>query len=236
MSATPERRFNEYEPLFLAGLLIIVVGSWLFIVLADGVGENDAESIDSRIVRAMRSDDDSSDPLGPRWLEEMGRDLTALGGYTVLTIVVVSVIVFLLLLGKHSSTHFVAASILSGYLVAMLLKEFYQRPRPDVVEHLSYVESSSFPSGHSMMSAIVYLTLGALIARRADRLALKIYILGVALLLTVLVGSSRVYMGVHYPTDVLAGWSAGLVWATFCCLIADRLQKRAQQSAENDSS
>jgi undecaprenyl-diphosphatase len=76
------------------------------------------------------------------------------------------------------------------------------------------------------MSAVVYLTLGALLARLADQRRVKLYFLAVAALLTLLVGLSRVYLGVHYPTDVLAGWSAGLVWATLCWLAARSLQRR----------
>src|SRR5207302_4145258 len=114
---------------------------------------------------------------------------------------------------------------LGGFLISGLLKNHYERPRPAVVPHLSYVYSSSFPSGHSMLSAVIYLTLGSLLARLAERRRLKIYCVAVAMLLTFLVGVSRVYLGVHYPTDVLAGWAAGLAWAVLCWLVTRYLQR-----------
>ena len=110
-------------------------------------------------------------------------------------------------------------------LASSILKAAFDRPRPNV-DHYSYVVTSSFPSGHSMMSAVVYLTLGSLLTRVLPARGVKIYLIVVALLLTLLVGLSRVYMGVHYPTDVLAGWTAGLVWAMLCWLAARYLQKR----------
>jgi undecaprenyl-diphosphatase len=112
------------------------------------------------------------------------------------------------------------------------LKALFRRPRPEVVPHLMRVYSSSFPSGHSIISAVVYLTLGALLARTFRQRRFKFYFLAVAVVLTGLVGVSRVYMGVHYPTDVLAGWTAGLVWATLCWLVDRHLQRRGKIEQE----
>jgi undecaprenyl-diphosphatase len=111
-------------------------------------------------------------------------------------------------------------------LLSTLLKDVFDRPRPSVVPHLSYVATSSFPSGHSLMAAVVYLTLGSLLARLVQSARLKLYFLSVAVVLACLVGMSRVYLGVHYPTDVLAGWAAGLAWAVLCWLLARYLQQR----------
>jgi undecaprenyl-diphosphatase len=121
---------------------------------------------------------------------------------------------------------FVLVSIVGGLLLSSGLKAMVSRPRPDVVPHLSIVYTSSFPSGHSMLSAVVYLTLGSLLAATTQQTVLRIYVLAVAVLLSVIVGVSRVYLGVHYPTDVLAGWVAGLGWALLCWLVARWMQRR----------
>src|SRR5262249_40656487 len=197
---------------------------WAFIGLADSVREGDTQSFDERAVRALRRPDDPATPLGPRWLHEVGRDLTALGGVVVLSLLTLAVGIFLLLARQPRAGGFVVVAVVGGLLLSSLLKAVIDRPRPGVVPHLSHVDTSSFPSGHSMMSAVTYLTLGSLLARLTPRYLLKVYFVGVALLLTILVGLSRVYMGVHYPTDVLAGWSAGLAWAVLCWLVARGLQ------------
>jgi undecaprenyl-diphosphatase len=181
----------------------------------------------------MRQPDDLSMPRGPVWLQDVARDITALGGYAILILLVGIIAGFLQLDGKKGAVRFLAGAVLSGYLVGMGLKSLFTRPRPSIVPHLSPVFTTSFPSGHSMMSAIVYLTLGALLSRlEVNHPRLRLYFIVVPLLLTGLVGVSRVYLGVHYPTDVLAGWTAGLVWATLCSLVAQRLQRRGALETE----
>lgn len=210
----------------LLSVLAVVVGAWAFIEIADEVVEGQTQRFDEWAVRGLREPANAADPLGPPWLEEIGRDLTALGGVAVLSLLTVAVVGYLWLSGKHHAASFVLTATVGGLLLSTLLKGLFDRPRPQVVPHLSHVGTSSFPSGHSMLSAVVYLTLGALLARFVERRRLKLYFLVVALLLTFLVGLSRVYAGVHYPTDVLAGWSAGLVWAMVCWLVARYLQQR----------
>ena len=120
----------------------------------------------------------------------------------------------------------VLAASTGGLLLSTVTKTLFHRSRPDLVPRLSQVMTTSFPSGHSMLSAALYLTLGALLARTVTDLRTKVYLVVVPLILSFLVGLSRVYMGVHYPTDVLAGWMAGVVWAVFCWLVARSLQRR----------
>jgi undecaprenyl-diphosphatase len=210
----------------LMAVLAMVTGLLGFIAIADTVVEGKTQRIDERIVRALRDPADPSDPIGPHWLEEVGRDLTALGGVAVLGLMTAAVVGFLLIRRMYHAVGFVLVAAVGGLALSLLLKSAFARPRPELVPHLSAVYTSSFPSGHSMLSAIVYLTLGALLARLFEGPALKVYILLVAMLLTLLVGVSRVYMGVHYPTDVLAGWSVGLAWAILCWLAARRLQRQ----------
>ena len=216
---------GRHEFQMLLAVLIVVAGTWGFIALADVVLEGRTQSFDESVLRALRLPDNPAKPIGPNWMAEVGRDLTAVGGVTVLILATLAVSGFLLLDRKYAAMGFVLAAVASGLVLSSLLKASFARPRPDVVPHLSHVYTSSFPSGHSMMSAIVYLTLGALLARMVVWRPLKVYCLAVAFILTGLVGCSRVYMGVHYPTDVLAGWTAGLVWATLCWLVARKLQR-----------
>ncbi len=217
---------GRHEFMVLLAALIVVAGTWGFIALADVVLRGRTQSLDESVLRALRRPDNPAIPIGPDWMAEVGRDVTALGGVTVLVLATLAVAGFLLLDRKYAAMGFVLAAVASGMVLSSLLKACFARPRPEVVPHLSRVYTSSFPSGHSMMSAIVYLTLGTLLARMVVRRPLKVYFLAVALILTGLVGCSRVYMGVHYSTDVLAGWAAGLVWATLCWLVARRLQRR----------
>ncbi len=137
------------------------------------------------------------------------RDLTALGGYTVLSLITVLAITYLLMKGKRASALLVGVAVIGGTALSNLLKLGFDRPRPDIVAHLVDVHSLSFPSGHAMLSAATYLTLGALLARSERGIVMRSYFIGVAIVLTMLIGASRVYLGVHYPTDVLADGAPG---------------------------
>ena len=218
--------FGSMDLVVLLTGLAIVVGVWVFIAVAHGVSAGSTQRLDERLLRSLRNPADPSIPLGPGWLGEVGRDLTALGGVAALCLLTAAVAGYLLICRKYGALVFLLAATGGGLLLSTVLKELFDRPRPTVVPHLSYVSTSSFPSGHSMLSAVVYLTLGTILARLVEQRRLKVYFVGMALLLSFLVGVSRVYMGVHYPTDVLAGWSAGLVWALLCGLVARWLQQR----------
>jgi undecaprenyl-diphosphatase len=219
-------RMADLDLAMLLTALAVLAGAWLFIAVAYGVRAGSTRRLDDAILLSLRKRDDPSAPLGPPWLEEVGRDLTALGGVAGLCLLTGAVAGYLLLCRKYGALALLLAATLGGLLLSTLLKDLFDRPRPEVVSHLSPAYTTSFPSGHSMLAAVVYLTLGALLARLAERRRLKVYFVGVALLLTFLVGASRVYMGVHYPTDVLAGWSAGVAWALLCGLAARWLQRR----------
>ena len=119
--------------------------------------------------------------------------------------------------------------------LSTLLKNTIDRERPDLVPHHTRVYTASFPSGHSMLAASTFLTMGALLARVQRRKRMKAYILLVAITATLLVGLSRVYLGVHWPTDVLAGWTAGAAWALSCWLLARWLQRRHEVESETES-
>lgn len=209
----------------LLGLVGVACGAWLFTYLASEVMEGDTQAFDRSVLLAMRRPGDLS-PIGPPGLQESARDLTALGGATALALLTLLTTGYLLLDGKRRMALFLCGCVVSGLLLSTLFKLLFQRPRPDIVPHADYVSSTSFPSGHSMLSAVTYLTLGALLARSQQRKRLKAFFLLTAALLTFLVGLSRVYLGVHWPTDVLAGWTAGASWAIVCWLSARWLQSQ----------
>jgi undecaprenyl-diphosphatase len=198
----------------------------LFLILAGQVGAGDTQAFDTALLRALRRPGDLSKPIGPAWLTESMIDISAMGGSTVLALVVFAVAGFLLLQTRLRTALFVAATAVSGDIVSNALKLEFHRPRPAIVPHLRQVFSTSFPSGHAMESAIVYLTLGTVLMRVAETRVTKAYCLSVAAILTVLVGISRVYLGVHYPTDVIGGWIIGFVWASICWLIEARFEDR----------
>jgi undecaprenyl-diphosphatase len=225
----------------MIAMLIVVAGVWFFIALADEVLEGDTQHFDNRVMQWLQRPAASVDPnaapstlpIGPPWLREVGRDLTALGGVAVMSLVTFAVAGFLAVSGKYRAMGLMLLATFGGLLLSTILKQLSDRPRPNV-SHFAYVYTSSFPSGHSMLSAIVYLTLGSMLTRLVPNRIEKFYCLGVAMLLTFLVGISRVYMGVHYPTDVLAGWTAGLVWAVICWLLTRVLQKRGRVEKDSD--
>jgi undecaprenyl-diphosphatase len=216
----------------LVVLLLVAAFGWGFVELADEVREGETRSIDTTILLALRVPGDPADPLGPGWFEELARDITALGGVGVLTLLTLAVAGLLWLQGHHRSVVLVLVSVAGGLLLSTLFKEAFDRPRPDLVPHGATVYTASFPSGHSMMAAVTYLTLAVMYARVEPRRAVKIYLIAVATLIILLVGASRVYLGVHWPTDVLAGWLAGATWALLCWLVARWLQRRGAVEPE----
>jgi undecaprenyl-diphosphatase len=217
---------RELLPLLL--LLLMAGAAWCFVEVADEVEEGEAHGADTALLLALREPGAPADPRGPRWLEEAARDVTALGSLVVLAGLTLAVAGFLALAGKRHVALLVTVAVAGGQLLNHLLKTGFDRPRPDLVPHAAQVFSSSFPSGHAMTAAATYLTLGALVARVQERRRVRVYLLAVAVAVTILVGVSRVYLGVHWPSDVLAGWAAGAAWAALCWLAALWLQRRGQ--------
>ena len=215
---------------FMAAALLLLFG-----VVADEVVEGDTERLDRAILLSFRTPGNPADPLGPPWVEEMIRDVTALGSYAFIIILLVAAIGYLLLIRKYGLALLLLGAELGGMLLSNLLKAGFDRPRPDL-EHAARVFTTSFPSGHATLSAVTFLTLGALLTRvNADR-RVKVYFLSVAVALTILVGASRVYLGVHYPSDVLAGWCIGSAWAILCWAGALWLQRRGDVERPSEQS
>jgi undecaprenyl-diphosphatase len=221
--ASAFRFLREWAPtLFIAGLLLC------FGLIAQEVTEGEPIAFDRWLMLALRQTSDLSLPIGPRWLLEVARDVTALGSTIVLAILLLVVTLYLFAAGKRRAGWFVLATVLSGTTLNSLLKLGFARPRPDLVTHLTQVSTLSFPSGHAALSAICYLTLGVMLAQTQASRAIRIHFIVTAILLTLLVGVSRVYLGVHYPTDVLAGWCIGIAWALICWTVMTYFQRSGE--------
>ncbi|WP_114953918.1 phosphatase PAP2 family protein [Sphingosinicella terrae] len=205
--------------------LVLVPSLLLFGKIASEMIEGDTLAFDRWLLVQLRTAADPGLPVGPRWLHRAMVDITALGGGAVLTLITLLAAGYLLVRRKTALAVYLGLAIGAGGLLNSLLKYGFVRDRPDIVPHLVEVSSASFPSGHAMNSATVYLTLAALLAGAERNWRVRIFLLSAAVLVTILVGFSRAYLGVHWPTDVMAGWSVGAAWAALCSLVALRLQR-----------
>ena len=209
-------------PLARSAVLVIIL-MLCFVFLASEMMEGDLARFDTAVLMAFRTA--GNDPIGPAWLQETGRDVTALGSFAFLGFLFAATTGYLLLIGKRGLALLMVAAVLGGVVVSMALKLGFDRPRPDI-PHTARVFTASFPSGHATLSAIPFLTLGALLTRATADRHIRAYFMTLAVILTVAVGISRIYLAVHYPSDVLAGWCVGSAWAVLCWTIGLRLQQR----------
>jgi undecaprenyl-diphosphatase len=210
--------------------LILVIGLtaalWAFFNVASEVVEGDTAALDHKILLALRDPTNLSDPIGSRSFEESMRDVTALGGFTVVTLVTLVGFFAFMIHGRRRHAWVLAGTVLLAEVSSALAKTFYARPRPDLVPHGSFVYSASFPSGHSTLSAATYLTLAVLIANLEPHRWTKMMVFVLAAVLVVGIGFSRVYLGVHWPSDVLAGWSLGAAWALAGWTVLRRITRK----------
>jgi undecaprenyl-diphosphatase len=221
------RWLGRHDLWLVGALAAAAAGIWIFVEIADVVREREAHAIDRAILLAMRSPADPGDPVGPPWFEELARDVTALGGTAVLGLVTLGVVGYLLLRREPVAAVLIAATAIGAQLASTILKLSFARPRPELVPAFAHVYTASFPSGHAMMSAVIYLTFALQLAAIHRDSLIRGYLITVALVIVVAVGITRVYLGVHWPTDVLAGWAAGGAWALLVWGIARFRARRA---------
>lgn len=227
---SPRRGWRDRLPVEAEVLLTLAVTAAFvlaFVVIGGLVRTGGLHGIDEALLLALRNPGDRANPIGPRWFEELVRDMTALGSTAVLTLLVIAVAGFLYLTEQSRKATIVLVWSAAGAVLSHLSKLGFARPRPELVPHAAEVFTPSFPSGHAMLSAVIYLTLGAMIASTQDNRRTKFYVLAFAVMLTMLVGMSRVYLGVHWPSDVLAGWALGAAWACLGWLVLRRMNLRA---------
>ena len=211
--------------IWLLGGLALASGLILaFLRIADEMVEGETQAFDNTILLWFRDPTNVDQVIGPEWMHEMVRDITSLGSFSLLGLMVLGVCAYLVMVRLKSAALLLVVSVLGGTLLSTFLKMGYNRPRPDLTA-MSHQFTASFPSGHAMLSAVTFLTIGAVLARIAPTRRLQIFTVSSALFLTLIVGLSRLYMGVHYPSDILAGWCLGGAWALLCSTIAFKLQR-----------
>jgi undecaprenyl-diphosphatase len=228
------QRLPRFEAVPVLLMLVVACGLWAFVGLAEEVMEGETHGFDSRIILAMRHAGDPAQPIGPYWLPAFARDVTSFGSSFGLIFIAAAVIGWLLMSRKPHAALLLTAALAGATALANIMKYAFGRPRPELVAHQAQVFTSSFPSSHALVSTTVYLTLGVIAMRYAPTRRLKIYVMSVAILLAVLIGLSRVYLGVHWPTDVLAGWALGAVFASLIWLVALWLQRRGAVERGDD--
>jgi undecaprenyl-diphosphatase len=219
----------------LPTILLVLTGLLVAAVAALGLFATEAVlALDQRLYLAIRGT--GAGPAGPPKLGEIIRDITALGSYTVAGAVTVVAVVALYLGGRWRDAVFVATTVAGGVIVAALLKELFGRPRPDLFEHFHHVATLSFPSGHAAKSALVYLTLATIAGSLTSNRGLRIFGFVVAGTLVIAVGLSRIYLGVHWPSDVVAGWIFGVGWVLMAVVVAHRATTRRNEGGRTAGS
>jgi undecaprenyl-diphosphatase len=213
------------KTLTVFNLILLTAAVSLFFIIAGEVADGEHLPVEMEMMEALRTGEPPR-AIGPAWLVPVARDVTALGSIVVLTTITALVVGFLLITRRFGAALFLVLTAGGGQLFNSALKLFFRRERPDLAYRWIEIDTPSFPSGHATSSAVIYLTLAVLLARLTENTREKVYILGSALALSFLVGVTRVYLGVHYPTDVIAGWALGIAWAELCWFAARAIGRR----------
>ncbi len=210
-------------------ILFVAFALYLFIEFSSEMAEGELTAIDNIILQALRNPQNPKELIGPPGLLAFMQSVSYLGGIYVLSAVSTIAAMFFMLKKRTRTCLLFILSVTSGSALMVLLKYVFDRPRPDIVPHLGEFSLGSYPSGHSMVSAIVYLTIGALLARSTKSLKMRAIYLSIAGVFVFLIGISRAFLGVHYPSDILAGWCAGVIWSALSYLLAKFLLRKKRQ-------
>ncbi|HWE47867.1 MAG TPA: phosphatase PAP2 family protein [Caulobacteraceae bacterium] len=223
-------RFLRTEAGPLAILAVGLYALYLFLhITSETLFEGEGRAFDEGVLNALRVAGQPDAPVGPVWLPEMARDLSSLGSISVLVFVAAVVIGFALVRKRYGASTMIFIALAGGMVVVQALKQHFERERPPLAYHLEPVINASFPSGHAMLSAVFYLTLAVLLARVQQQKRMKVYVIAVAVVSTAMVGLTRIYLGVHWTTDVLAGWSVGCAWAVACWFLSFAWERLAHR-------
>jgi undecaprenyl-diphosphatase len=220
--------FARSEAAALAALSLVAAAILAFIGIADEMAEGDTRSVDMAILSALQPT--PGQPIGPAWLDHAAQDFTGLGSVSILLTITILTAGFLALTKKYSEAGLLALAFAGGLAISQALKDYFDRQRPPDEYRVVDALNASFPSGHALLAAVVYLTLGAMLARAAKQKQIRFYVMAAAILLALLVGLTRIYLGVHWTSDVLAGWCVGAAWACLCWLVDRWLRTRGNSA------
>ena len=197
-------------------LIVGAIAICIFLAILAAVSAGLTQGLDAAILLALRDPADLSRQLGPGWLQASGRDFTALGSNGVVGALVLVGAGLLALARERRASLFLLATLGGALVLQGLVKHWVGRPRPDVVPHTARVFTSSFPSSHATISAAITIAAAILLARARPERRFALAAGMAAICLSALVGVSRLYLGVHWPTDVMAGWALGTAWSAVC--------------------
>jgi undecaprenyl-diphosphatase len=197
----------------LAVVLVCGLALWGLIYLGGEMREGETLGFDRDLMMALRAPGRPHAPIGPPWLPDAMRDVTALGSTALITLATLTASAALLYRKRWGRALVLLLVVVLANASDDLLKVFYNRARPDFAVAGLYIRSQSFPSGHSTASAALWLSLATIAASFEARTDAKVFWFVTAVLAILAVGFSRVYLGAHWPTDVVAGWVLGAMWA-----------------------
>lgn len=213
-----KNRNNIPEIIFVSSLI-------LFLILTAAVSFNLTLSFDKTVLLSLRNKNNLSVPLFNTWLLPLMRGITFLGNSDSVTVITFLLAVYLIVKKEFGLLGIILAAIISGSLIDLFLKWYFARNRPEIVPHLVTAYYYSFPSGHAFISAVLYPAVAIIFIRITDNITVKTYITVITVLLVLLIGFSRIYLGVHFPSDVIAGWLIGLCWSSWLWILAKKMTK-----------
>ena len=217
-------RIARTEIAAVSALFIVALGVMTFIELADDMTEADGQAMDQSILAWMQPV--AGEPRGPWWMTEAAADLTSLGGISVLALFATIAVVFLIIQRKRLSAVLLVVGLAGGVALSEGLKAIFGRERPPSAFQAVETINASFPSGHALLSTVFYLSLGVMLTRAFPKRGGKAFVLGAAMLIALLIGTTRMYLGAHWASDVFAGWCAGAAWAMALWLVAYAVERR----------
>lgn len=220
-------RVARAEVAAVIALLIIALGVFVFVRLADNLPQIDGEGFDWLVLGAVRPiAGDPSMPWGPWWLHEAAMDISSLGGISVLGLFALIALGFLLMSAKRLSALLLVVGLAGGVFLSEGLKAVFDRARPPQAYQVVDTLNASFPSGHALLSTVFYLSVGVMMTRAFPRRRFKAYAIGVGIVIALLIGLTRIYLGAHWASDVFGGWSVGAAWAMLLWLVAYAAERR----------